>query len=540
MEDMTFDGIIIGAGHNGLITAAYLAKAGLKVAVFESRPQIGGGFTTEEVTARGFKHNLHTIHAKLHDSPAHYDLDLARYGASYLFPDPKMAFVRRQEWFLLYQESERTATAIERISRRDAATYRRVAEKWHRWYLDFILPELYSPPKPPDQWEAELRARRGGDEYVDVALGYSPLEYSQELFESEFCRLSLQRGATAAEYDISTRGIPAVVFAHIINWFAGKTALIHGGTREAAEALGRCIEDHGGRVFLGQRVGKIIVERGAARGIALENGREVRASRFVASSIDPVHTFLVMIDDEVLPADVAERAMAFQFRKSSIFRVHLALEEPPRFTIAEREPDINRAWKFNVGFESPEDLVKMGEQARSGQIPEALGVDFGVITTHDPSQAPAGKHTAYVGVFAPFELAEGGADAWSSVADEAAGRVLAKLREYAPNMTDDNIVGRFSYTPKDIEEFLPDMINGDICQGKMCPEQLGYNRPWPGMSQYRTPIENLYLCGASTHPGGHAIGGPGYNAAGVIADDLGIDRWWRPFEPRKVIPEAVR
>ena len=177
----------------------------------------------------------------------------------------------------------------------------------------------------------------------------------------------------------------------------------------------------------------------------------------------------------------------------------------------------------------------MARQAEGGAIPEITGLDAGIITVHDPSQAPPGRHVAYIGVPAPLELADGGAARWKDVAGEAADRMLEKLREYAPNMTRDNILGRFAYTPKDIEEYLPDMIGGDICQGKMCPEQLGYNRPWPGMSRYRTFIDRLYLCGASTHPGGHATGAPGYNAANAIADDLGIDKWWPPYEPRKVV-----
>jgi len=134
----------------------------------------------------------------------------------------------------------------------------------------------------------------------------------------------------------------------------------------------------------------------------------------------------------------------------------------------------------------------------------------------------------------PFELADGGAGRWADVAHDTAEKLLNKFREYAPNVTNDTILGRFVYTPTDIEACLPDMINGDICQGMICPDQLGYNRPWPGMSQYRTFIDNLYLCGSSAHPGGFAIGAPGYNAANAIAADLGLAKWWPPFEPRKM------
>jgi len=535
MNKTRFDGIIIGAGHNGLITAAYLARAGLKVAVFEARPNVGGGFATEELTVPGFKHNIHAIHCKIHDSPVHGDLGLDRYGLSYLFPEPKKAFVRRDSYFLFHQNVDATYNSIRRISARDAETYRKVARQWQQWYLDIILPELYSAPKSAQEWEAETRKKPGGKEYVEAVLGYSPAEYAAELFETEFCRLSLTGGAVSAEYDPATKGMPALVFATMLDWFAGKTALVRGGTRQVAEALALSVKQYGGSIFDRQRVARIIVESGVAKGIALEDGSEVHADRFVASSIDPVHTFLFMVGEDQLPQDIREKVAGFQFRETSLFRVHLALKERPLFEISKREPAINDAWKLAIGFESPGDGVRMAKQAEAGAIPDIAGLDCGIITVHDPSQAPAGRHTAYIGVPAPLELADGGAARWKDIAAEAADRMLEKLREYAPNMTRDNILGRFAYTPKDIEEYLPDMIGGDICQGKMCPEQLGYNRPWPGMSRYRTFIDGLYLCGSSAHPGGHATGAPGYNAANAIAEDLGVAKWWPRYEPRRVV-----
>jgi len=535
MNNPHYDGVIIGAGHNGLITAAYLARAGLKMAVFESRPTVGGGFATEELTVPGFKHLIHAVHCKVHESPVHGDLNLDRYGVSYIFPSPKKAFVRHDSYFLYYQDVEATYDSIRRISPKDAETFKRVARKWHQWYLDFIMPELYSAPKPPDIWEAEIRNKPGGKEYLDVVLNHSPLEYANELFETEYCRLSVIRGATAAEYDVATKGIPALVFSHIVNWFAGKTALIRGGTRRFPEALARIVAENGGKVFLRQPVRQIIVENGTATGVVLEDGSEVRGERFVASSIDPVHTFLYMVGEDKLPKEIQDKVAGYKFRETSIFRVHLALKERPVFKMSSVEPAINDAWKFTIGFESPGDFLKVGEQACAGAIPDVLGLDAGFISVHDPSQAPSGRHTAYVGIPVPFDLADGGPSRWVDVVNETTEKLLEKFAEYAPNMTKDNILGRFAYTPKDIEEYLPNMIDGDICMGKICPEQLGYNRPWAGMSGYRTFIDRLYLCGAAAHPGGHATGASGYNAANAIAEDLGIAKWWPAFDPRKVV-----
>jgi len=535
MNNSRFDGIVIGGGHNGLITAAYLAKAGLRVAVFESRPNVGGACATEELTVPGFKHNIHALYCKIHDSPVHRDLDLGRYGVSYVFPEVKQAFVQHDDYFLYYQDVEANCNSIKRISAKDAETYRRVAAQWRQWYLDFIQPEMYSAPKPPDEWEAETRKKPGGKEYVDVVLNYSPLEYAAALYETDYCQFSIIRGAASAEYDVSAKGMPTLVFATIVNWFAGKTALVRGGTRRIPEALERIIEEHGGKIFTGQPVERIIVEGGVAKGIVLKDGREVHANRFVASAIDPVHTFLFMVGEDKLPAEIQERLAAYKFNETSLFRVHLALKERPIFEISKREPAVNDALLYSVGYESNEDLVKLVEQARAGRIPDIAGLSASVVTVHDPSQAPPGNHTAYIGINAPFDLAGGGPGRWVDLAHETAEKMLEKFREYAPNVTKDNILGRFAYSPKDIEEYLPDMVSGDICQGKICPEQLGYNRPWPGMSGYRTFIDRLYLCGAAAHPGGHATGAPGYNAANAIAEDLGIAKWWPPYEPRKVV-----
>jgi phytoene dehydrogenase-like protein len=535
MKNEVFDGIIIGAGHNGLISAAYLAKAGLKVAVFENRPNVGGAFTTEELSAPGFRHNIHAVYLKIHDSPVHTDLDLERYGVSYIFPRVKQSFIKHDSYFIFYQNVEATYESLKRVSRKDAETFRRVARQWRQWYVDFLLPEMYSAPKPPDQWEEDILKKPGGRQYRDVVLNYSPVEYAAELFESEYGRATVTRGAISAEYDPTSKGIPTLVFATIVNWFAGNTGIVRGGTRLLPEALARIVRENGGQVFPGQPVGRIIVDGGVAKGIMLKDGREVRAERFVLSSLDPVNTFLFMVGEDKLGDEVLERLAAYKFNETSLFRVHLALKERPIFEISRQEPAVNDALMYTVGYDNPGDLVTLVKQARSGRIPDVLGLTAENITAHDPSQAPAGGHTAYLGLAVPFDLADGGGARWVDMAHETAEKLLAKFRQYAPNITNDKIVARFNYSPKDIEEYLPDLVSGDICQGKICPEQLGFNRPWPGMSRYRTPIEKLYLGGACTHPGGHAHGGPGYNAANAIAEDLGIIKWWPSYDPLRIL-----
>ncbi|KWV48498.1 hypothetical protein AS156_18685 [Bradyrhizobium macuxiense] len=535
MSNTRFDGIIIGGGHNGLITAAYLAKAGVKVAVFESKLTVGGGFATEELSVPGFKHNTHAIYTKLHESPIHYDLQLDRYGVSYIYPQARHIIVKHDSYFVQHQDLEATIESISRFSKKDAAAYRKLAYQWKDWLLDFGLPELYSAPKPPDQWEDDLKKMPSGAEYVRLVKDYSPLEFAMETFETALCRDLFLRSTIMSEYEITTKGIPPFVFCNVACWLAGKTAIVRGGTRVAAEGIARVVQENGGQIFTGAPVQRIIVENGTAKGIVLNDGREFRADHFVASSIDPIHTFLYMVGDDKLPVEVQQKVAGLQFSELALFRVFLSLKERPKFKIAERDPMINDGLRYGIGFERDEDTPRMGEQVRAGRIPDITGLAAGIFSTHDPSQAPPGGCTASLSLLAPFELADGGAARWVDVANDLADKMMDKFREYAPNMTDDNVLGRFAYTPVDIETYLPSMIQGDICHGKITPEQLGFNRPFAGMSKYRTIIDKLYLCGASAHPGGFAIGAPGYNAANAIADDLGYMKWWPAFEPRKVV-----
>lgn len=533
--ERTFDGIIVGAGHNALITAAYLARAGLKIAVFERRTSVGGAFCTEEVTAPGFKHNIHAVYLKIHDSPVQGDLQLGRHGVKYAFPGIKQSFIKHDSYCIFYRDVEATCAQLARYSPKDAATYRRIAPVWRAWYRDFTLPDMYSAPLAPDAWRDRLMKAPGGPEYYDMIVNHSPLEYAQSLFESDYGRGLVTRASVAAEYDITTKGIPTVVFATVANWVTGSTGVAIGGTRQVPLALARIVEEAGGRVFTGEAVGKILVDGNTARGIALLDGREFRAERFVASGLDPINTFLFMVGEDGLDETTLERVSNYKFNETSLFRVHMALKDRPRFKIAAGVKDLNDALLYTVGYEDPAEMTAFIRQGREGRVGKIVGVSVENVTHHDATQAPPGCHTGFMGIAAPFDLADGGSARWPDIANGVADQMFAKLAEYAPNMTPDKVIARFNYTPKDIEEYLPDMLQGDICQGKITPSQSDYERPWREISRYRTQIDKLYLCGACTHPGGHATGAPGYNAANAIAEDLGIEKWWPKYDPAKVL-----
>jgi phytoene dehydrogenase-like protein len=179
-----------------------------------------------------------------------------------------------------------------------------------------------------------------------------------------------------------------------------------------------------------------------------------------------------------------------------------------------------------VGYESEQDLINHWEAVRKGELMEGAGFNCCFPSVHDSKQAPPGRHTGLISQFAPYRLAEGGAEAWYRIREKHAERCVATLRQYAPNMTEDNILWHYITTPLDIENKFPDMGEGSIKQGGYLPLQMGFLRPNEECSQYATPIKNLYVCGASTFPGGLITFGPGYNAANRIAEDLGVEKWW--------------
>jgi phytoene dehydrogenase-like protein len=289
--------------------------------------------------------------------------------------------------------------------------------------------------------------------------------------------------------------------------------------------MSKFIYDQGGMVIGNQLIKRIIIEDGAAKGVELEDGRVLEANRFVCSSIDPYQTFINLVGEQHLASDFVTRVKDFAWEWDSLFDVHLALDKGPQFAAAAADPEINNAFIYLVGYESEQELINHWEAVKRGELVDG-GFNCCFPSVHDPTEAPPGRHTGLISQHAPYELKEGGAEAWYKIREQHADRCVATLRKYAPNIDEDNILWRYITTPLDIENKFADMVRGSYKQGGYFPLQMGYLRPNEECSHHRTPIENLYLCGASTYSGGCVIWGPGYNAANRIADDLGIGKWW--------------
>jgi phytoene dehydrogenase-like protein len=287
----------------------------------------------------------------------------------------------------------------------------------------------------------------------------------------------------------------------------------------------RVIVRAGGRVFPQVPVEEIVVEDGRAVGVRTPDGF-VRATRVVASSIDVTQTFTKLVQPEHVPEATATQIEAVEYQDATLFNVHAALNGLPRYAAAEFDPDIDRAWILNIGYESLDDFKQEFDLIRSGRLPETPRLNVAVNSLYDPLDAPEGKATGLIRVFAPYALAKGGAEAWAGMAREFGERCMDRWAGVCTNL-DDALIRRFAVeTPHDISEKMINYRFGDWMVGRIHPDNLLENRPTPELSQYRTPIEGLYLCGASQHPHGYITFAPGYNCLGVIAEDFDMDEWW--------------
>jgi phytoene dehydrogenase-like protein len=246
----------------------------------------------------------------------------------------------------------------------------------------------------------------------------------------------------------------------------------------------------------------------------------------VASSINLEQTFLKMVPRDKLSGSFVKAVEGFPHMDWSFFSVHMAMARAPQYRAADFDPDINQAWVVNLGYETPEDVNRHWDDVRAGKLPDPKP-NCAVNSLFDSSDAPPGYFTGLIRQFAPYNLATGGAEAWDEMAEGYGRRCIEKWQEAAPNLNNGAILDWTTYTPLDIARRIPNMVQGDWMGGLIDIDNLLDKRPFEELSQYRTPIPNLYMCGATQHPHGFVTFAPAYNALQTIAEDYGLDRWWR-------------
>jgi len=521
-----YDFIVLGAGHNGLILQAYLGKAGLKVLAVDRAPMAGGGLTTlEDPRYPGFFHNTHAFFQRaITAMPWYADLELERHGAVFVEPELNVLLLtkdgRTLEW---WTDFARTADSFAQFSKRDAATLQRWYEEFAPIVTKILRPEAQSPPLPPEERRAILARSASGRRLLEVSE-LSPFEFVEREFEHSTIKAGLLFFNGLREVDVRVHGFGHHIAALLAQ--PSKAQMSRGGSAALARALEAAVREAGGAIRTLTEPRRIVVENGRAVGIETADGEVIRARHGVASSLNPHQTFLGLLDEAHVPAAIRAQADAFTYNLvAPLFSLNLNLREPPRYTVAAQRRELERGFMVVMGLDHVDQFPDLIRHHEAGTI--APTIMWGACPTlFDPTQAPAGRHTAFMWEKAPYRL-NGDARNWDAARD-AHGRAMLDLwRRHAPNLAE-AVIDSFTRSPLDAERSLPNMRDGDLLVGAFTGGQIGYNRPFPGAGRYRAHLPGLYLCGSSSHPGGNITGLPGYNAAQVVLAELGIKADWVP------------
>jgi len=521
-----FDGIILGAGHNSLVLQAYLCKAGLKVLSLERGAKAGGGLTTEEDSRHpGFLHNTHSFyHRTLNQMPWYRDLELERHGAVYLEPELNVALLLRDgrslEWWTNF---EKTVDSFSHFSRKDAEKLRLWRERFLPIVEKILVPESQRPPVPEPQRRAYLEKSAEGRLLLETSA-LSPLEFVLREFEHPTIQAGLLFFNGLREVDLRSKGfghhIPALLASN------GKAQMCKGGSATLAKALVAAVEENGGKIKLQTEPKRIIIENGRAVGVETTTGEIIRARHFVCSGLNPQQTFLDLMEDAFVPKVWRDHARNYRYNLlAPLFSLNVNLKAAPQYLASENNPNLDKALMIILGLEHFDQFPEIVQHHEKGSIPPT--VMWGSCpTVFDPSQAPPGKHTAFMWEKLPFSL-HGNPDNWDQEKEQHGKKMLDLWSAYAPNLKEDTL-DWFTRSPLDIERSFPNMKGGDLLIGELSEGQTGFQRPFPGAGNYRGHVNGLYLCGSCCHPGGNITGLPGYNCAQVIFSDLHLPEFLIP------------
>jgi phytoene dehydrogenase-like protein len=537
-EQSHYDVIVVGAGHNGLTAAAYLQRAGAKVLVVERRHETGGALVTEEFS--GYRFNLHANYMLMLDvAPPYRDLGLEEDGCVYIRPEVEASLLKDNgDAITLYADLEKSVESIKRFSTKDAERFREIYLNYKQIAEEYLIPSTYGRPVG----SAQLAAT-----YMESELGKRILHIT-EMTPYEICK----------SWDFETPELGALLLYLICMWGIDpeetnssylvplyfnrmlNATLVKGGSHRLSSTLQKAGILAGMEVMENYEVKRFIVENGAVKGVEVApTGTEGPLQRIdakvVVTSTDPTTTFgKFMPEDEVLKRSklCVNTAKNWEWEQSSLFLCHLALRKKPHFKAEAKDPGVETAFIRVFGVETPEDVVKHIKEVMEGHLLHDIGhVTF--TTDVDPAQAP--KETDPDGAVCrieacvPYAPADGD---WATLSTQYGDRLIAKLAGYMTDFDPATIVRRYDYTPVSIEMKIPQMKRGSFKHGAYVMTQMGYSRPNVQCSSYKTPIDNLYVCGASTFPGGMITFGAGYNAAKVVAEAMRLNIWWK--EPETV------
>ncbi len=509
---MNYDALIVGGGHNALTTAAYMTKAGYKVALFERRHVIGGAVCTEDDIFEGYKVDVGSgVHIMIHLTPVVRDLELESHGLKYLEMDPIAWQPTPDEHvpgFGLYRDLERTCDSIAQISAKDAVAYREFVKSWDG-FADKLFNAFQKAPTPANLFGSFAGTQAPSLETVQGLLAsygqFIKTKFEHPAVRSALAWLAAQSGPPPAE--IGAGGF--LMWHAVLHKHGAKRAV--GGSGALTKALKNYLEAHGADVFMNAPVARIELDGGRAKRVVLQDGRSFEG-KVIVSGAHVQTTLLDLVGKNHLPGNLEVRVKNIRVGNGFGLIHRIATSALPDYG----HPDATNGMQLlSPSLEYLETAFRDYDGGLPSKNPCALGMTF---TKLDPSLAPAGKHLVYLwGQYYPYDRADG--RVWDADAELEEGAKLEEiLFKYAPNMRG-TIEQRFTQTPLDLEKRIG-LRRGNVMHVEMSLDQMFTLRPLPELSSYRTPIPGLYICGASTHPGGGVFAASGRSAAMVAMFDL--------------------
>jgi len=512
-----YDAIVIGAGHNGLIAAGYLARAGQRVAVLERRDVIGGATITEEHFP-GYQLSTCSYVCSLLLPEVVEELELVKHGYDVRPFDPQV-FAPQPDgsYFMSFLDAAKTREQLLKISKHDADAWGLYWERWER-IIQRAWPLIMGPPPTLSDLERAFDGPGGQDDLRLLLFG-SVADILDEYFESEMIKGPLSSGGViGSSLGPRSPGSAYVKFHHLLgqlNGHRGAWGYVRGGMGAIAHALANSAREAGAEIITDAEVIEIDVSNGAATGVRTADGRRFAAERII-STADPQRTFLQMLDPHLLPDGFAERIRALKV-KGSVVKVLIGIGELPDF-VAMPGKEIGPQHTGGIMICPSIDYIQEAwMDATRGEPSSKPFMDCYIQTATEDGLAPPGKHTLSMFVqYAPYDLAEGD---WESRRDEIGEIIVQTFAEYAPNLPDAiehiSVLG-----PPDIEATVG-ITGGNIFHGEITPDQMFSYRPAPGTRSYQTPVERLYLGGSGAWPGGAVFGAPGRNCAREVLEHVG-------------------
>jgi phytoene dehydrogenase-like protein len=521
-----YDAIIIGGGHNGLTSAAYLAKAGKRVLVLERRHVLGGAAVTEEIYP-GFKYSVCSYVVSLLRPEVIRDLELPKYDLEIIPLDSTFTPLPDGDYLFRCGDHSRTRREIARHSATDAEAYEIYGQLMVQMAMA-VKPILGMIPPEPTTWNPKdlLGLAKVGSHFRGLGekllydltklMTMSSADFLDEWFETEALKATMSASGIIGTFmGPRSPGTAYVLLHHYMGELDGafrSWGFARGGMGTISRVIADAARHHGADIRTEAPVDQVLVKNGRAYGVVLSSGEEIQA-KVIVSGVDPKRTFLKMVGPGHVDAEFTNQVKNFKIRGSSA-KVNLALDALPNFTSMPGEgPHLSGAISISPSLDY---IERAYDDAKFGDFSRRPYMDIILPSMLDPSMAPPGKHVMSIFVqYAPYHLKHG---TWEEKREAFGDTVIETLSEYAPNLKN-IILHRQVVTPWDLEQEFG-LTEGNIFQGELTLDQLFFLRPVPGWAKYRTPIKNLYMCGACTHPGGGVMAASGRLAALEILKDM--------------------